>query len=106
MGFQIVIGVFLEIVHGWKRVSIIYLASVFGGSLFVSLADRYSYSYGASSGVYGMIFSHLASLILNWNEVNRKFARLFCILFYAMQDMTVTFYYEIETEGQIDVRSK
>lgn len=104
VGFQVVIGVSLEIVHGWKRVAIIYLASVLGGSLFVSVVNRFSYSHGASGAVYGLIFSHLATLILNWNEVDRKFVRLFCILFYVSQDFIVGIYYELLVPVEMDVR--
>lgn len=42
------------------------------------------YVAGASAGVYGLLFSHLATIILNWNEMDRKCCRLFWLLVYIV----------------------
>lgn len=94
LGMQLILGVLLEIIHHWKRIAIIYLASVLGGSLFISVLDN-TYTVGASSGVYGLLFSHLATMILNWNEMDRKFCRLFFLLFYIAYDLGLTLYAEL-----------
>ena len=61
---QIVLGIPLEMVHGWWRLLIIYLAGVTAGSLGTSVSDPTVYLAGASGGVYALLLAHLASLIL------------------------------------------
>ncbi|XP_037029725.1 protein rhomboid-like [Bradysia coprophila] len=73
---QVSFGGLLEIIHSWKRIGLIYVASVFGGSLFISVLDNV-YTVGASSGVYGLAFAHLATITLNWNEMDKKCCGLF-----------------------------
>ncbi len=101
---QLVLGVFLEIVHKWKRISIIYLAAVFGGSLSVTVLDNAYYSLGASGGVMGLLFSHLATVILNWNEMERKFARFFCLALYIVYDIGTDVYSELVLGNKSNVR--
>lgn len=103
---QLILGVFLEIVHKWKRIAIIYLASVFGGSLCVTVLDNAAYSVGASAGVMGMLFSHLATIILNWNEMERKFTRLFCVALYIVYDISTDVYSALVLEEESNVRSR
>lgn len=78
---QLVFGIFLEIVHNWKRVATIYLVSVFGGSLFISVLDN-AYVVGASGGVYGLLFSHFATIVLNWHEMENKYGEIIYICIY------------------------
>lgn len=101
---QLILGVFLEIVHQWKRISIIYLASVFGGSLATTVLENTSYAVGASDGVMGLLFSHLATIILNWNEMDRKFSRLFCVALYVVYDVCTDLYRELVEERGLNVR--
>ena len=61
---QIVLGIPLEMVHGWWRLLIIYLAGVTAGSLATSVTDPSVYLAGASGGVYALLLAHLASVIL------------------------------------------
>ncbi|KAJ6637849.1 Protein rhomboid [Pseudolycoriella hygida] len=89
---QLILGVFLEIVHKWKRIGIIYLAAVFGGSMCTTVLDNEYYAVGASAGVMGLLFSHLATIALNWNEMDRKFTRLFCISLYIVYDVGTDLY--------------
>ncbi len=69
---QLVIGIPLEMSQtGWKgsfRVAGLYMAGVGMGCLGASVAQPDMYLLGASAGVYALIFAHLATLILNWNE--------------------------------------
>lgn len=102
---QLILGSLLEIVHHWKRIAIIYLASVLGGSLFISVIAS-GYTVGASAGVYGLLFSHLATIILNWNEMDRKFCRLFFLLFYIAYDLGLTLHSEFVLKKVSHVRSK
>lgn len=102
---QLILGVFLEIVHQWKRIAIIYLAAVFGGSLCTTVLDNTSYAVGASGGVMGLVFSHVATIILNWNEMDRKFSRLFCVSVYICYDVGADVYRELILKQETNVIS-
>lgn len=84
-----VLGVLLEIVHSWLPIATIYFASVIGGSLFITLLNPNSYAVGASAGVYGLLSSHLSTIILDWNDWNNKVVRLSAVLFYICLDFSV-----------------
>lgn len=86
---QLILGVLLEIVHNWSRIAIIYIASVLGGSLFITLLSPNHYSVGASAGVYGLLFSHLSTIILNWKEMDKKICRLSLLLLYIIGDIVI-----------------
>ncbi|KAG4072429.1 hypothetical protein HA402_004361 [Bradysia odoriphaga] len=89
MLLQMILGVLLEIVHHWKRISVIYFASVVGGSLFMTVLSPREYVVGASAGVYGLLFSHLSNIILNWNEMDWKRCRLFWLVLYILFNFTL-----------------
>ena len=61
---QLVLGIPLEMVHGWWRLLLVYLAGVIAGSLGTSITDPSVYLAGASGGVYALLLAHLASVIL------------------------------------------
>lgn len=103
---QLILGIILEIIHDSKRIAIIYLASVFGGSLFISVLDNKSYTAGASAGGMGLLFSHLSTIILNWNEMNRKCCRLFWLLLYIGLEIGLSFYLGFFVKDGANVSSK
>lgn len=72
--FQLFLGLPLEIVNKWWRVMIVYFCGVIGGSLAHSVTDYKVGLVGASGGCYALIGAHLASVILNWKEMNYKCA--------------------------------
>lgn len=88
------LGVILEIDHSCARVAIIYLSSIMGGSLFVSAFAPKYYTAGASAGVYGLFFSHLSMILLNWNEMDRKRFRLLWLTLYVTLDAGSCLYFE------------
>ncbi|XP_037034417.1 rhomboid-related protein 2-like [Bradysia coprophila] len=94
--FQLILGIPLEIVHNWRRISIIYIASVVGGTLFITVLSPRTYTAGASAAVYGLLFSHLSTIILNWNEMDRKCCRLFWLLAYMSFDIGFSIFYALE----------
>lgn len=100
---QLILGVFLEIVHKWKRIGIIYLASGFGGTLCITALDNTSYSVGASGAVMGLLFSHLSTIILNWNEMERKFSRFFCVGLYIVYDVGTDVYRELYLDERLNI---
>ncbi|KAG4073218.1 hypothetical protein HA402_013478 [Bradysia odoriphaga] len=89
MLLQIILGVLLEIVHHCKRIAVIYFASVLGGSLFVTILSPGTYVIGASAGIYGLLFSHLSTIILNWNEMDWKACRLFWLILYIVVNFSL-----------------
>ncbi|KAJ6643860.1 Rhomboid-related protein 1, partial [Pseudolycoriella hygida] len=101
--FQLILGVLLEIVHGWKRIAIIYVSSIVGGSLFISVLSPGTYAVGASAGDYGLLFSHLATIIINWNEMDRKCCRLFWLIFYIAFDVGLNLYSELILQTKSNV---
>lgn len=70
--FQLLLGLPLEIVHKWWRLMIVYFCGVIGGSLAHSVTDYNVNLAGASGGCYAIIGAHLASVIVNWKEMNYK----------------------------------
>jgi len=58
------LGIPLEMVHGWWRVLLVYLAGVLAGSLGTSVTDPTVYLAGASGGVYALITAHLATICM------------------------------------------
>lgn len=60
---QIFLGLALELVHQWWRVSLVYVAGVLAGSLGHSLTTATSLA-GASAGVYALITAHIATVIM------------------------------------------
>lgn len=103
--FQLILGVLLEIVHNWKRIAIIYVASVIGGSLFLTILTPNTYAVGASGALYGLLFSHLSTIIINWNEMDRKCCRLFWLLFYITFDIGFSFYLELAVKKDSNVNT-
>lgn len=100
---QLILGVLIEIVHNWKRTAIVYFSSIVGGSLFITVLRPHIYAVGASAGVYGLLFSHLSSIILNWNETDKKFCRFFWLLFYITFDVSFSLYLEIADKVYMNV---
>ncbi|XP_060561566.1 rhomboid-related protein 2-like [Ruditapes philippinarum] len=70
--FQLLLGLPLEIVHKWWRVLIVYFCGVIAGSLAHSLTDHNVALAGASGGCYALIGAHLASVVVNWSEMNHE----------------------------------
>lgn len=85
------LGVLLEIIHNWTRVAVIYIASVVGGSLFITLLSPNNYAVGASAGMYGLLFSQLSTIILNWKEMDKRSIRLCMLLLYIIADICINF---------------
>ncbi|CAB3220246.1 unnamed protein product [Arctia plantaginis] len=67
---QLFVGFPLEVVHRWWRVMLIYLAGVLAGSLATSITDPSAILAGASGGVYALSSAHVATIIMNWKEMN------------------------------------
>lgn len=60
---QIFLGLALELVHHWWRVSLVYVSGVLAGSLGHSLTSTNCLA-GASAGVYALIAAHFATVLM------------------------------------------
>jgi len=89
---QIFLGVFLELVHCWWRVALVYLAGVAAGSMGTSIYNPQIYLAGASGGVYALITAHIATCILNWNEMQFPLAQLLGFLIFCSYDIGSSVY--------------
>ncbi|KAK9505636.1 hypothetical protein O3M35_009639 [Rhynocoris fuscipes] len=103
IGVQILLGLPLEMVHRWWRVLIIYIAGVIAGSLGTSVCDPQVFLAGASGGVYSLISAHLATIILNWSEMEFAFWQLVILLALCIADTGTAIYnrYILEVNNQI-----
>ncbi|ODN05684.1 Rhomboid-related protein 3 [Orchesella cincta] len=100
---QLVLGVPLEMVHRWWRIMIVYLSGVVAGSLATSVTDSNVFLCGASGGVYALITAHLASVILNWKEMEFAWFRLIAFIVLTGTDVGVAVYDRVILEKQTKV---
>ncbi|XP_046682833.1 rhomboid-related protein 2 [Homalodisca vitripennis] len=84
---QVLLGIPLEMVHRWWRVLVVYFAGVIAGSLATSISDPYVYLAGASGGVYALITAHIATIIMNWSEMQFAVWQLLVFLVLAVVDI-------------------
>ncbi|KAI5722561.1 hypothetical protein M8J76_010289 [Diaphorina citri] len=84
---QILLGIPLEMVHRWWRVLIIYLVGVLAGSLATSITDPHVFLAGASGGVYALIAAHVATIIMNWSEM--EYAAVQMLVFFLLATVDI-----------------
>ncbi|XP_065298907.1 rhomboid-related protein 2-like [Dermacentor albipictus] len=89
---QLMLGIPLEMVHKWWRVMLIYAGGVVAGSLGSSLSDPQVFLAGASGGVYALIAGHLATLILNFKEMDFAWVRVLFLTIFGSTDVGVAVY--------------
>lgn len=80
---QLLVGLPLEMVHGYGRIACIYIAGVLAGSLGTSVFDPDVYLVGASGGVYALLAAHLANVMLNYNNMQYGFLRIVGVLLFG-----------------------
>ncbi|XP_077299637.1 rhomboid-4 isoform X2 [Arctopsyche grandis] len=100
---QLLLGIPLEMVHKWWRVLLIYLAGVVAGSLGTSITDPTVFLAGASGGVYALITAHLATLFINWKEIEYAAIQLIVFLCIVGTDVGTAVYnrYFLDLEENI-----
>ncbi|KAJ6640813.1 Rhomboid-related protein 3 [Pseudolycoriella hygida] len=99
---QLLLGLPLELIHNYTRIGVIYVASVVGGSLFITLFSPHNYVEGASAAAYGLLFSHLSTFILNWKNMDRRVLRVAVLLMVIIADVTYNIFV---SSNHLDVRS-
>ncbi|KAG9509739.1 5'-AMP-activated protein kinase subunit gamma-1, partial [Fragariocoptes setiger] len=102
---QLCIGVPLEMVHGFFRIFVIYIAGVVGGALGNSITDPGTFLAGASGGCHALIAAHLSNVIINWSEMDYRWFRLISLLTFAGTDTGTAVYERYFKEGQSDQRT-
>ncbi|KAJ8675416.1 hypothetical protein QAD02_011202 [Eretmocerus hayati] len=100
---QIMLGIPLEMVHKWWRVLIIYFAGVVAGSLGTSVSDPSVFLAGASGGVYALITAHVATILMNWSQMEFAVLQLLVFIVVSSVDVGQAVYnrYVIEKKDQI-----
>lgn len=89
---QIFLGVALELVHHWWRVALVYLAGVLAGSMGTSITSPRIFLAGASGGVYALITAHIATIIMNWSEMEYAIVQLLVFLIFCLTDLGTSVY--------------
>ncbi|XP_068248953.1 rhomboid-related protein 2-like isoform X2 [Palaemon carinicauda] len=84
---QFILGIILEVVHGWWRIGIIYLSGVLFGSLAQSISDPTSYLAGASAGVFSVEYAHLGNILMNWSQMEFRWIQLVIIIVLSCSDV-------------------
>lgn len=92
--FQIIkkINFIILTVHCWWRVALVYIAGVLAGSMGTSIANPNIYLAGASGGVYALITAHIATIIMNWHEMEYAFVQLFVFVVFCGTDIGFSIY--------------
>jgi membrane associated rhomboid family serine protease len=61
---QLLLGIVLELYHGWWRVTLIYVAGGIAGSLIHPIFNVTTGVIGASGGVFALATAHMATVIM------------------------------------------
>ncbi|XP_064095963.1 rhomboid-related protein 2-like isoform X2 [Macrobrachium nipponense] len=86
---QLVLGIALEIFHGWWRVGIIYFTGILFGSLAQSIMHPEIFVLGASGGVFAVEYAHIGNLLLNWSQMEFRWVQLIIILVLSTMDLSL-----------------
>ena len=77
---QLVLGIPLEMVHGFFRLVLIYMSGVFSGSVAASVFDSSVVLAGCGGGVFSLLSAHLANLVLHYETISRPYLKLIGLL--------------------------
>uniref|UniRef100_T1JDI7 rhomboid protease n=1 Tax=Strigamia maritima TaxID=126957 RepID=T1JDI7_STRMM len=100
MIIQLILGIPLEMVHKFWRVWLVYVAGVLAGSLGTSISDPRVYLAGASGGVYALITGHLATIIMNFQEMEYAIVQLGGFITLMLIDFGVAVYSRYYAENK------
>jgi rhomboid-related protein 1/2/3 len=76
-------------------VALVYLSGVAAGSMGTSISNPRIYLAGASGGVYALITAHIATIIMNWHEMEFAIVQLFVFLVFCSTDIGFSVYRHI-----------
>ncbi|XP_069669200.1 protein rhomboid isoform X2 [Periplaneta americana] len=93
VAIQCLLAAPLEHEQGHLRTSFIYLGGVLGGSLGTSMLEPELYVVGASGGVYALLISQLANILLNFRVLPYKLHRAVAVAVLALADIASSLYH-------------
>jgi membrane associated rhomboid family serine protease len=83
---MLLVGAVLEAVEGPLCVLCIFVCAVPCGAAYHSLWKPHVFVRGASGGVYGVMASHVSTMLMNWHEMPLRYFRLLaCVLVLAAE---------------------
>lgn len=102
---QLMLGIPLEMAHKWARVTMVYFFGVIAGSLATSVTDPWTRLAGASGGVYALLTAHIASVIMNWGQMQFPIIQLFIFGIIITVDLGTAIYdrYFLNIENNVGV---
>jgi rhomboid-related protein 1/2/3 len=80
-------------------VALVYLSGVLAGSMGTSIASPNIYLAGASGGVYALITAHIATIIMNWKEMEYAIIQLFVFVVFCTTDIGFSIYRHLTDEN-------
>ena len=92
---QLLLGLFVEGLHGHTRFALLYLFTGVGGALTyrtwwsVHYTPREIYLVGASAAIYGLMGSYTAHLLLNFDELQFKMLWAFAVVAVFVNEVLV-----------------
>ncbi|XP_021915989.1 protein rhomboid-like [Zootermopsis nevadensis] len=93
VAIQCLLAVPLEHEQGHLRTSLVYLGGVLGGSLGTSMLEPELKVVGASGGVYALLISQLANILLNFGALPYKLHRAVVVAVLALADIAASLYH-------------
>lgn len=90
---QLFLGIALETVNGSWRVAAVYLLGIAAGSMGYSVTKPEKGLIGASGGVYSLITAHIATILMNWHEMESAMMQMFVFLIVCSSNITTEIYY-------------
>lgn len=100
--FQLVVGIPLEYIYGWWRVTFVYVAGVIANVIGTSIIYPEKHIFGSSGGVYALIGAYLIIILLNWKEMEMAIFQFMAILIFTIVDVLNSFNnYRSDPEGSV-----
>lgn len=93
IAIQCLLAAPLEHEQGHLRTSLVYFGGVLGGSMGTSMLEPELYVMGASGGVYALLISQLANILLNFKELPYKLHRAVAVAVLALADIAASLYH-------------
>ncbi|KAJ6641127.1 Protein rhomboid [Pseudolycoriella hygida] len=100
---QLYLGALIELYHGWKRVSAIYVSSVLGGSALSTVLEPHVYSAGASAGILGLATANILDFILNYEVVKLRTLRAVFMITFVYHSILLGLYREYNYKGEFKI---
>ncbi|XP_065345396.1 rhomboid-related protein 2-like [Cloeon dipterum] len=90
---QLVLAVPLEWEQKWSRTALVYFGGGLAGSLSTSVLAPDLFLVGASAGVYALLTSQMANIILSFPTLKYRLARAFAVCVLCLADVAFSLYH-------------